>query len=467
MIVVGIVLAVLAAACSSSGADTSTTESAVATTATSDEATTTEPDVTSTGGGDSDPYPHLARAIDGEFSGTSVLMLSPWIAAEGENFATTVQPFIEASGIDVTIDTASQYDTVLATRIDGGNPPDIASAASPGYVRQLAAEGQLVSLSEWFNIEQLAEDYIPSFIDLSTYEDNVYGVFIKADLKSVVWYPVEAFADAGYEVPETWDDLVALSDQIVADGNGSPWCLGIEDGEFSGWAATDWIEDTVLRTAPAETYDQWVNHEIPFDAPEIVNAVDTVGSIWFTPDYVLGGSTGINAIAVVDAVTPMFAEGGPDCWLHKQAAWITEFFPEGVQAGVDASFFFFPPIDEEYGRPVLGSGDQMVMFNDRPEVRALMEYFATADGARGWVEAGGFLSPNNSIPLDWYSEYPTDELAAILQSADVFRFDGSDIMPAEVGGGTFWTGTVDWVAQDGEGTEQILSDIEASWPTDG
>jgi len=152
--------------------------------------------------------------------------------------------------------------------------------------------------------------------------------------------------------------------------------------------------------------------------------------------------------------------------MHKQAAWIPEFWPEGTEPGVDSSFFYFPPIEEEYGSPVLGAGDQMVMFNDRPEVRALMEFLATPEGARGWIEAGGFVSPNQSVPLDWYSTYPNNELAAILAEADVFRFDASDTMPAEVGAGTFWNGMIEWVSANGENTEEIFARIEASWPAD-
>jgi alpha-glucoside transport system substrate-binding protein len=81
------------------------------------------------------------------------------------------------------------------------------------------------------------------------------------------------FADAGYEVPTTMEELVALSDQIVADG-GTPWCIGLGSGDASGWPATDWVEDIMLRTQSPETYDAWVTNELPFDSPEVVNAIE-------------------------------------------------------------------------------------------------------------------------------------------------------------------------------------------------
>jgi alpha-glucoside transport system substrate-binding protein len=354
---------------------------------------------------------------------------------------------------------------VLAVRVDGGNAPDLAQIAQPGLMQTFASEGALVPLGDWINTDQLATDYIDSFIDLASYEGDLYGVYFKGDLKSIVWYPVDAFAEAGYEVPTTWDELVALSDEIVAAGDGNPWCISMEHGDATGWVATDWIEDILLRTAPPEVYDQWVNHEIAFDDPEVIEAAELMSQIWFTPDYVFGGSTAINGTFVGDTQTPMFDEAGPKCWLHKQAAWIPEFWPEGTEAGVDSSFFYFPPIEEEYGSPVLGAGDMFVMFDDRPEVRALMEYLATPEAAQPWIEEGGFISPNQSVPLDWYTTYPNDELATILADASTFRFDGSDTMPAEVGNGSFWGGMIDWVSANGDGTESIFSEIDGSWPS--
>ncbi|MEA2024352.1 MAG: ABC transporter substrate-binding protein [Actinomycetota bacterium] len=478
------VFALLAAACANEG-DTTTTaasggEETTTTAASGGEETTTTAasggeETTTTAAapaGESTGYADLDKAFAGEYAGTEVEILSQWIATEGANFAAAMVPFIAATGIQVKTEGITNYETVLTTRVDGNNAPDIAQIAQPGKMQTFASEGKLVPLGDWFSKDQLATDYIQSFIDLGSYEGDVYGVFYKGDLKSIVWYPVDAFAANGYEIPATWDELTALSDTIVADGNGNPWCTTIEHGDASGWVATDWLEDILLRTAPTDIYDQWVAHEIPFNHPEVLEAAEYMKTAWFTPDYVYGGNTRINATWVGDSQTPMFDPiDQPKCWMHKQAAWIPDFWPKDADdnpiytPGVESSFFYFPPIEAEFGSPVLGSGDQFMMFNDRPEVRAVMEFLATPDAAKGWIERGGFVSPNQSVPLDWYTAYPNDELAAILNGADTFRFDGSDIMPAEVGAGSFWAGMVDWVAANGEGTEAIFQTIEDGWPT--
>jgi alpha-glucoside transport system substrate-binding protein len=417
----------------------------------------------------SGPNAELAAALAGDYKGTTVDVLAQWIEAEGKSFDDSLKAFRDATGINVVYSGISNYETVLGVRVSGGLAPDVAQIAQPGTMRNYQKEGKLIALDGFLDAEAVKADFNPSFVDLGTVDGKMYGLFYKQDLKSIVWYPVKAFADAGYTVPTTWDELVALSDQIVADGS-NPWCTTIEHGDASGWVATDWLEDIVLRTAGADVYDQWVNHEIPFNDPKILAAAELMSKMWFTKDYVYGGNTRINATWVGDSQTPMFDEAGPKCWLHKQAAWIPDFWPKDgdgnplFKAGVDSSFFYFPPIEAAQGSPVLGGGDMFVMFNDRPEVRAFVEWLSTVDAVKDRVATGAFLAANNAVPADWYTSYPMSGLAEIARTATALRFDGSDSMPKEVGAGSFWKGMVKWVAQNGEGTDKIFADIEASWP---
>jgi alpha-glucoside transport system substrate-binding protein len=411
----------------------------------------------------SGPNAELTAALAGEYDGETVDIFAQWIDAEGQAFDDSLDAFRDATGINIVYSGITNYETVLGARVEGGLAPDIAQIAQAGTMKKYAEDGKLVDLETVLDIEQVRADYSPGFIDASSFDGKIYGLFYKQDLKSIVWYPVEAFADAGYEIPETWDDLVALSDQIVADGS-NPWCTTIEHGDATGWVATDWIEDVLLRTAPAETYDQWVSHEIPFNDPAVVHAADLVGQMFFTEGYTYGGSTRINGTWVGDSQTPMFDAAGPKCWLHKQAAWIPDFWPEGMEPEVDSKFFYLPPIDPEFGNPVLGGSDQFLMFNDRPEVRALMQWFSTVDSVTERVATGGFLAASNAVPLDLYTSYPMSGLAEIAQNATVSRADASDSMLKDVGQGTFWKGMVKWVSQNGEGTQAIFDEIEASWP---
>ncbi|MCO5243170.1 MAG: PfkB family carbohydrate kinase [Anaerolineae bacterium] len=54
---------------------------------------------------------------------------------------------------------------------------------------------------------------------MGTVDGTEYGLWQRFNAKSLVWYPKKAFEAAGYEVPTTWDELQALQDQIVSDGD--------------------------------------------------------------------------------------------------------------------------------------------------------------------------------------------------------------------------------------------------------
>ena len=122
---------------------------------------------------------------------------------------------------------------------------------------------------------------------------------------------------------------------------GTPWCVGFESGGATGWPATDWMEDIMLRTAGPDVYDQWIAHEIPFNDPAVESAAQVFGDVMFPEGNVLGGADQTPATAFGEAPTPMF-DDPPSCWLHRQASFINAFFPGGAEAGVDYDWFPFP-----------------------------------------------------------------------------------------------------------------------------
>ena len=413
------------------------------------------------------PYEHIARAMAGEFAGTEVNIFGVYTSEDEARFRAALVPFEQATGIEVNFEGSGDFEQLIRVQVEAGDPPDIAQFSQPGLIAEMA--DKMVPLDSFMNMDQLKEDYIQSWLDLATFDGQLYGLFYRANTKSLVWYYKPTFDAAGYEVPETWDELLALMDEMAANGH-TPWCVPAEHGGSTGWVITDWVEDALLRTAGPEVYDQWTNHEIPFTDPAIKEAMDEyVGEVFFNEDYVYGGPEGILTIWVGQTAElfPSEEEGRdePVCWMMKQAGWIPGFFPESVAVDPDtgAWFFYFPPIKEELGKPVLGAGDPIGMFNDRPEVRAVMEYLATPAGCEVWVKTGGFISPNRAVPTDWYWNAAERLQGEIMQEADVFRFDASDLMPGTVGVGTFWSGMIEWVGGEKD-TDTVLQEIDDSWP---
>jgi alpha-glucoside transport system substrate-binding protein len=395
-----------------------------------------------------------------DLSGRTVRILGALIDADAERFDTSMVPFIEQTGIDVLYEASDDLHMEVLSRVKEGAPPDVVLIPQPSFLYEMVDRGHVQDLGEWFGRDHFEEHYDESWLEMAEYDGIMAGAWYRAAVKSLVWYPYPEFEDAGYEIPRTWDELMALSEEMVADGN-TPWSIGIESGHATGWVATDWMEDIMLRTVEPETYDRWVQGDLPFDSPEVRRAADIMAEIWFTDDYALGGTDGILRTPFGDGLIPLL-EAPPEAWLHRQGQFISGFVPPEVDAREHMRYFYLPPIDEEQGRPVLIGGDIAAAVTDTPQTRAIMRYLSQGTSTRGWVENGSMVSPHKSTDLDWYPDDFTRGYAEMLAEADTIRFDASDMMPPEVGAGSFWRGMTEWA--EGRDARAVFREIDESWP---
>jgi len=378
------------------------------------------------------------------------------------NWESMVQPFVEETGCRIEVESTRDLVPVLTTRVEAGNPPDIAGVPSFGAISTFLNQGDVVPL-DFLDMDRLNEQFGETWIELGTVNGTLYGIFPRASLKSLIWYSPPAFEAAGYTVPETWDDLLALCQQIYDDG-AACFSIGLESGAASGWPATDWIEDIMLRTASLENYDAWISHDIEWTGEEVTRAWETFGQIVGNDDFQFGGGAGTLATNFGTAVCPLFTDP-PGAYLHRQASFIQSFIADcpggdALVPGEDFNFFLFPPINAEYGAPGLGGADLFVMFNDNENTRALMEFLTQPEALAGWLASGGSgIATNNQFPLDLYPDPISRRAAEVLQQVDAFRFDASDQMPGDVNQ-AFWTGTLNFV-QNPDSLADILANIES------
>lgn len=406
----------------------------------------------------------LDDAFAGKYKGTKVTMFGPFVDVDEKKFNDSIKDFEDKTGIDIQYEGSKEFEATISIRVDGGNAPDIADFPQPGLLATFAKTGKTIDVSSFISTDWLKKNYNQSWLDMATMagpSGNVMaGIWNRSSVKSLVWYPKKAFDDAGYKVPQTWDELLALTEQIAKDGDPA-WAIGIESGAATGWPATDWVEDIMLRTTSPENYDKWVKGELPFTDDIVKNAVKKMSEIWLNDDYVYGGRKSIVTTSYADAPKVLF-DNPPKAWLHRQASFITSNFPTTAKPGVDYDWFYLPPIDPAYGNPVLVAGDLYAMFNDRPEVRAVLEYFTTGDSIKTWVQSGGVVAPMNDAKLEWYTNDIERRMAELTQKATTLRFDGSDLMPGSVGAGTFWKGMTDYVS----GTVDLdgaMKEIQEGW----
>jgi alpha-glucoside transport system substrate-binding protein len=407
----------------------------------------------------------LERAVAGEFKGKTVTVDGTQTDPDDQKMKCGWKAFEDATGITVNYIGNKEFEARISIAVDAGQAPDVADFPQPGLLRTFVEQGKIVDVNSFMPSDYLTKTYNQSWLDMATMKAPTgpiaAGVWNRSFAKSLVWYPKAEFDKAGYKVPQTWDELLALSDQIVKDGD-TPWCIGIESQAATGWPATDWVEDVMLRTTTPQNYDAWVAGTLPFSSPEVKHAVETVGNLWFKDGYVHGGRDAIVTTFFGDSPAGLFTKP-PNCWLHRQANFITSFFPPDAKPNVDYGVFYLPSIDPKYGKPFLVAGDTYAMFNDRPEVRALMEYFTLPMSVSGFLNTGGAFAAQLSATPAMYSSAMDASIAELLANATTFRFDGSDMMPSEVGAGSFWKGMTDWASGTAD-LDTVLKEIDASWP---
>ncbi len=429
------------------------------------------------GGGSSDS-PAASGDIDcapfeeyGDLSGTTVTVYTSIVAPESEQQTDSYIPFEECTGAEISYEGSREFEAQLPVRLSAGTPPDIAYIPQPGFLRSLVADfpGKVIAAPQPV-IDNATEFFSEEWVGYGSVDGTLYATPLGANVKSFVWYSPQQFEDNNWEVPTTWDELMTLS-QDIADSGAIPWCAGIESGPATGWPATDWLEDVVLRTAGPDVYDQWVNHTIPFNDPQIVEALGAVGDILRNPDYVNGGLGDVSSIA-----TAPWNEAGNGipagtCSLMRAANFYQANWPEDVTVSEDPQengvYAFYLPAVSADDKPLLGAGEFVTAFSDRPEVAAFQAYLSSPEWAnekakvtgQGWFSANSGLDPS-------LLQSPIDVMAfeLLTDPAYTFRFDGSDLMPAAVGAGSFWTQMTDWIAT-GQSDEETLTNIENSWPS--
>jgi alpha-glucoside transport system substrate-binding protein len=416
------------------------------------------------GGSDAEPVDCAAYESYGKHDGKTVSLYTTIVDIEGTHLESTFDPFEECTGVTVKYEGSKEFETQIGVRAKAGNPPDIAIFPQPGLLTDQARAGNLKPAPQTVS-DLVDKNWSADWKKYGTVDGTFYAAPMLANVKGYIWYAPKTFEDKGWEVPKTWDEMIELSQTVADDGAMKPWCAGFEGGDATGWPGTDWVEDVVLRAQGPEVYDQWVTHQIPFNDPRIVEAMDTTAEILLNSDYVNGGFGDVRSI-----LTTNYAQAGQpvldgQCAMHHQASFQAAQWPEGTVVAPDGDVWAFmtPPIDASKGVAITGGGEMVGAYKDTPEVQATLAYMASAEFANTRVKLGGAISANKGLdPESAQSELDKQSIALLQDPDTVVRFDGSDLMPGAVGSNSFWKGIVAWV--NGTPTQQVADSIEGSWP---
>jgi alpha-glucoside transport system substrate-binding protein len=405
-------------------------------------------------------------AAYGSHPGTSVSVFTSILPPEQQKFEAAWKQFSTCTGITVKYEGSDQFEAQLPTRVAGGNAPDIAFIPQPGLLAKMVQTGA-VKAAPADTTKNVDQYWNPQWKTYGSVDGTFYSAPLGSNMKSFVWYSPSLFKAKGYTVPTTWDDLWKLSDKMAADGM-KPWCGGVESGGATGWLATDWLEETVLRQSGGDVYDKWISHDIKFDSPEITKAMDTLAGWMKNDKYVNAGIGNVATIA-----TTAFQDGGKPiltnkCGMYQQASFYAAQWPtfkKDVKIAEDGDVFAFylPSIDPAV-KAVEGGGEFVTAFSDKPEVQSFQTFLSSATFATLKVKGGGWVSANSGVDLSSYQD-PISKLSAqyLTDSTALFRFDASDLMPAAVGAGAEWKQLTAWFAEN-KPTKDVLDAIDAAWP---
>ncbi|MEY9875493.1 alpha-glucoside transport system substrate-binding protein [Streptacidiphilus sp. MAP12-33] len=398
-------------------------------------------------------------------SGTTVTMFASILSPESDALERSWAKFSSCTGIKISYVGSNDFESQLPVRVTGGNAPDLAIIPQPGLLAQMVKTGKVVKPPA----QTVANEskWAPIWKSYGSVDGTFYAAPMSANMKSLVWYSPKAFAAAGYQVPTTWADLMALSDKIAKAGKNKPWCGGISSGTATGWPATDWLEEVVLGKYGGDVYDQWISHQVKFSDPQIIDSMNTVQGWMHNPAWVNGGFGDVSSIASTtfqDAGTPILTG---KCSMLQQASFYEAQWPKGTTVGPNGDIWAFklPAVNPSIATPVEGGGEFVAAFSSRPEVQAVQNYLSTSEWATSRIkQAPGWVSANTGVDPSIYTD-PIDQLSAkyLTDPTATFRFDASDLMVAAIGSGQEWKSFTAWFAQN-QSVQKTASDIDAAWP---
>jgi alpha-glucoside transport system substrate-binding protein len=361
----------------------------------------------------------------------TVTIIGTWTDTEQAAFLAMVKPWETETGNTVKYQGTRSINDILAAGIPTGVLPDLAGLPGPGQMAEYAAAGALQPLDDVLDVATYTSETSSALVDLGKVDGKTYGVFIKAALKGLIYYN-PALHDYAASPPATWDDLISQGEANQGDAE-ALWCLGIESGDASGWPATDWIENILLRQSGPDVYNDWWAGKVEWTDPKIKAAFDLYMDV---VENSYGGGTNAVATAFQTAGDPLLANP-PGCALFEQANFMSgqgKF--KTLKAGTDFNAFPFPTINADYSKAVEGAGDLFGMFHATDAAKSLMKYLVTAKAQDIWVAAGGALSANKNA-----TSYPDDfskNAGTAVANAEQFVFDASDLMPSAMNA-AFWS----------------------------
>ncbi|MEU6078330.1 extracellular solute-binding protein [Micromonospora sp. NPDC047074] len=340
------------------------------------------------------------------------------------------------------ISAGNDIDAFLRARQLAGTSPDVAILPRSGLVIEYARRG-------WLRELKTAASYAvpPGMADLLTADGKRYGVWVKAAHKSLFWFYRKMLPTP----PRTWDQLVTLTRRLGARARAGDGPAPLSVGAADGWVLTDWFENVLADVSPPGHYEALARGEADWRSPPVHTALDRLAELWSIDGAFPGGGR--------RALLTQYEESVIQVVHHQRATMLFEAdFVDDVsrrfRRGTELPETFRFPGSRHADSPLIVGGDAAVAFAGSAGGAQLVRWLSGGNAFQPWLRAGGYLSPNVSVPLDDYRDPVRRHFADELRTAEAVTFDLSDRLPGP------FTGS------DGVGIWRIMQDFFAD-VTDG
>lgn len=357
----------------------------------------------------------------GAQAGDQLSVMYQWSGAEEEKINAILKPLVDACGLEIVAE-STRDSAVLDTKVKS-TPPDVLfwpSTAPLGLYTDL--------LQPLDSVGGDPSNYADYWQEIGTMDGQWLAIGAKADIKTIIWYSPVQFEAFGYTVPTTFEELDALVEQMVADGN-VPWSMGFESDAATGWTGSDFIQDLLLTQQGPDFVNGLIDGSVAYNDPGVAQAYETYAKWAADPTYTVGGADGTVNTGFLDAIYKVFSDP-PEAMMVKQSGFaggeVVKQFPD-LEYGVDFDFFAFPG-----AQGMQGGADYVMAFGDSPATQAMIAYLSSDLGGQTWAEVGFDLSPNMG-GQGFYADVQLAKKADALYGAAGFTPDLGDSIPAPFG----------------------------------
>ncbi|WP_432546127.1 ABC transporter substrate-binding protein [Kineococcus sp. SYSU DK004] len=291
---------------------------------------------------------------------------------------------------DVTMNSVAteQFRAQLTNYLRSNTPPDVMSWYAGSVARDYAAQGLLLDVSSMWEGDGACAGFSEALKNLSTADDGTQ-IFVPTNYYWwSVFYKKSAFEQWGVEPPATWDEFLALCENLSGQGV-APLANGIGS---TPWMASGWFDYLNLRVNGAQYHRELLAGEHSFTDPEVVAVMEQYERLipYFDPNAA--------SYSAQDAAVPMAQD---QAGMYLIGAFVTQYFPEDQQDDLD--FFSVPVINPDVPTAEEAPTDGYFAAagtSDPDATIAFLSYLAAPEQQQAFIEQSGSSNLPTSPDVD-------------------------------------------------------------------